>query len=159
MANLAETSGPIVGCIDRWHQQVRGEYAPGLDGLLHDDCVFVSPIVFTPQRGKAITKMYLTAAGATLGGGGDVAAASGDFQLKSDGPFRYVTEVLQGHHAVLEFETEMDGVYVNGVDIITCDDDGLITEFKVMIRPLQAVNLVQAQMKAMLELMSGRTSG
>jgi len=159
MGSVEASNDPIVGCVERWHQQVRGEFAPGLDGLLHDDCVFVSPIVFTPQRGKAITKMYLTAAGATLGGGGDAAAESGDFKPNADGPFRYVTEVLQGHHAMLEFETAMDGVYVNGVDIITCDDDGLITEFKVMIRPLQAVNLVHAQMKAMLELMSGRTSG
>jgi hypothetical protein len=159
MGNASDASGPIVGCVERWHRQVRGEYPPGLDGLLHDDCVFVSPIVFTPQRGKAITKMYLTAAGATLGGGGDAAVESGVFKPNSGGPFRYVTEVLHGNHAMLEFETEMNGVYVNGVDIITCDDDGMITEFKVMIRPLQAVNLVHAQMKSMLELMSGRTSG
>ena len=159
MGNLEGPSGPIVGCVERWHRQVRGEFAPGLDGLLHDDCVFVSPIVFTAQRGKAIAKMYLAAAGATLGGGGDAAAGSGDFKPNGDGPFRYVTQVLQGNHAILEFETEMDGVYVNGVDIITCDDDGMITEFKVMIRPLQAINVVHAQMQAMLELMSGRTSG
>ncbi|MEZ5135574.1 MAG: hypothetical protein R2699_11120 [Acidimicrobiales bacterium] len=73
---------------------------------------------------------------------------------KVPGAFRYVKQVLAGNHAVLEFETTMDGTYVNGVDIITCDDDGLIVEFKVMLRPLQAVNLVHAQMKAMLERMS-----
>jgi hypothetical protein len=55
---------------------------------------------------------------------------------------------------MLEFETTMDGKYVNGVDIITCDDDGAIVEFKVMIRPLQAVNLVHGAMKAMLERLS-----
>ncbi len=158
MSSADGTPDPIVGCVERWHQHVRGEFEPGLDGLLHDDCVFVSPIVFTPQRGKAITKMYLTAAGSTLGGSASTGEAS-EFAVDQDGPFRYVTEVLQGHHAMLEFETEMDGKYVNGVDIITCDDDGMIVEFKVMIRPLQAVNLVHAQMKAMLELMSGRTSG
>ena len=52
---------------------------------------------------------------------------------------------------MLEFETEVDGKYANGVDIITCDDDGMIVEFKVMMRPLQAINAVHAQMKAMLE--------
>ena len=61
----------------------------------------------------------------------------------------------QGNQAMLEFETSIDGKYVNGVDIITCDDDGMITEFKVMIRPLQAINLVHEQMKAMLERMGG----
>ena len=59
--------------------------------------------------------------------------------------------------AVLEFETSIDGKYVNGIDMITCDDDGMITEFKVMIRPLQAINLVHEQMKAMLEQMAGRS--
>ena len=70
--------------------------------------------------------------------------------------FRYVKEILDGHHAVLEFETTVEGKYVNGIDMITCDDDGMITEFKVMIRPLQAINLVHAQMKAMLEKMSAQ---
>ncbi|MEC9203918.1 MAG: nuclear transport factor 2 family protein, partial [Actinomycetota bacterium] len=77
----------------------------------------------------------------------------------TDGPsgFRYTKRVLDGNHAVLEFETTMDGVSVNGVDIITCDDDGLITEFKVMIRPRKAVEKVQAQMAAMLEQMPPAT--
>jgi hypothetical protein len=61
--------------------------------------------------------------------------------------------VLSGNHAVLEFESEVDGKYVNGVDIITCNDEGKIIEFKVMIRPLQAVNAMHQQMKAMLEKM------
>ena len=67
------------------------------------------------------------------------------------GGFRYTKEIVQGHHAMLEFETTVEGKFVNGVDIITCDDDGLITEMKVMIRPLQAVNIVHQQMMAMLE--------
>jgi hypothetical protein len=66
-----------------------------------------------------------------------------------------VKEILQGHHAMLEFETTIEGKYANGVDIITCDDDALITEFKVMMRPLQAINAVHAQMKAMLEKLAG----
>ena len=127
----------IETCIARWHQHLRGELPGGLDELLHDDVVFLSPVVFTPQRGKDVTTLYLEAAGATLGGG-----------------LRYVAETMSGNRAVLEFETEMDGKYVNGVDIITCDDDGRIVEFKVMIRPLQAINAVHDAMRAMLEQMS-----
>ena len=63
-------------------------------------------------------------------------------------------EILSGNHAVLEFETSIGGKYVNGIDMITCDDEGKIIEFKVMIRPLQAVNLIHEQMKAMLESMA-----
>lgn len=137
--------------IQDWHAHLRGNYEPGLDGLLHDDCVFYSPVVFTPQRGKEITKMYLNAAGATLGPGpGDKAAKERD---ESYIPFRYTKEVVSGNTAVLEFERTIGGKYVNGVDIITCDDDGKIIEFKVMIRPLQAVNLLHQQMAAMLEKM------
>jgi hypothetical protein len=144
------TPAPIDICIANWHRHLRGELPGGLDAILHEDCTFLSPIVFTPQQGSDITKLYLTAAGSTLGGDdGDVtdAITAGP----SDGSFRYVKEVLQGHHAVLEFETTVDGKYANGVDIITCDDDAMITEFKVMMRPLQAINAVHAQMKAMLE--------
>ena len=59
---------PIHGCIERWHQHIRGELPGGLDAMLHEDCVFLSPIVFTPQRGREITKLYLRAAGSTLAG-------------------------------------------------------------------------------------------
>ena len=138
---------PIQTCMDRWNQHLRGELPGGLDAMLHPDCVFLSPIVFTPQVGRDITKLYLGAAGNTLGGDG---AAVGD----AASSFGYTKKVLSGNHAVLEFETTIDGVLVNGVDIITCDDDAMITEFKVMIRPLKAINLVHQQMKAMLEKMS-----
>ncbi len=137
--------------IAKWHQHLRGELPGGLDELLHDDCVFFSPIVFTPQRGKDITKLYLNAAGATLGDAPK--SGDGDGGPKVGGTFRYVAETMSGDRAVLEFETEMDGTYVNGVDIITCDADGKIVEFKVMLRPLQAINAVHAAMKAMLEQM------
>ncbi|MEM8621857.1 MAG: nuclear transport factor 2 family protein [Actinomycetota bacterium] len=139
--------------MERWYRHLRGELPGGLDALLHDDCTFFSPIVFTPQEGKEITKLYLTAAGGTLGGDEPAerdSAKAGDV----GGSFHYVRTILEGHHAMLEFETTMDGKYVNGVDIITCDDDGMITDFKVMIRPLQAINLVHAQMQAMLEKLS-----
>ena len=130
--------------IARWHDHMHGE--PGvLEELLDDDVVFHSPVVFTPQRGKAITSVYLTAAvSAFVGRSGDEPRST---------PFVYTKKVLSGDTAVLEFETSMDGKYVNGVDIIRINDAGRIVEFRVMIRPLQAVNLVHQQMKAMLEAM------
>ena len=137
--------------IQDWHAYLRGNYEPGLDALLHDDCVFYSPVVFTPQRGKELTKMYLNAAGATLGDADlDGKAAEND---EKNIRFRYTKEVVAGNTAILEFERTMGGKYINGVDIITCDDDGKIIEFKVMIRPLQAVNLLHEQMAAMLKKM------
>ncbi len=144
------SAAPIDTCIANWHRHLRGELDGGLDAILREDCTFLSPIVFTPQQGREVTKLYLTAAGGTLGGaGGNVTDAIN--AGSPDGGFRYVKEVLQGHHAVLEFETTVEGKYANGVDIITCDDDAMITEFKVMMRPLQAINALHAQMKAMLE--------
>lgn len=154
MSSDSATADPIFTCMDRWHQHLRGELAGGLDDVLHPDVVFLSPIVFTPQKGRDITKAYLTAAGGTLGGEKPAAAADADASKAI--PFGYTKSILQGHHAMLEFDTSIDGKYVNGVDIISCDDDGMIVEFKVMIRPLQAVNLVHAQMKAMLERMASQ---
>ena len=133
--------------IKRWHAHMRGELANGLDVLLDDDVVFYSPIVYTPQVGKEITKLYLQAAGQTLPGENSSPQNTND-SLKR---FRYTKEVLAGNTAVLEFETTVEGKYVNGVDIITCNDAGKIIEFRVMIRPLQAINLVHKQMGEMLE--------
>ena len=137
--------------IERWHRHLRGELPGGLDELLHPDVVFFSPIVYTPQEGREITKLYLTAAGQTLPG--DPAVGDDGDGAPEEGGFRYTKHVLDGDTAVLEFETTVAGKYVNGVDVIRCDDDGKIVEFRVMIRPLQAVNLVHAQMKAALERM------
>ena len=131
--------------IEKWHAHLRGELPGGLDELLDDDVVFYSPIVYTPQRGKAITKLYLQAAGQTLPGEKSSAGDGGDFQ--------YTKQVLADDTAVLEFETTVEGKYVNGVDIIRVNDAGRIIEFRVMIRPLQAVNLVHQQMAKMLESM------
>jgi hypothetical protein len=131
--------------VAKWHDVVAGK--GDLDALLADDVVFVSPIVFTPQKGKDLAKLYLGAAGATIGG--DEKQGGGGRK------FRYVKQVLDHPHAVLEFETEMEGKYVNGVDILTCDDDDRIVEFRVMIRPLQAIQLVHRQMAAMIEQMKG----
>jgi hypothetical protein len=141
--------------VAKWHQHLRGQLPGGLDELLHDDVVFYSPIVYTPQAGKAVTKLYLEAAGQTLPGDRPDGASAPDTGLGDGRPggFRYTKQVLAGDVAVLEFETTIEGKYVNGVDIIRCDDDGHIVEFRVMIRPLQAINLVHRQMAAMLESM------
>ena len=148
----------IEAALEKWEALIQGKHGGDsnalLDDLLADDVVFLSPVVFTPQKGKAVTKLYLGAAGATFGGDEPTEgekAKSGE----SQGGFRYIKKVVSGNHAVLEFETTMRGKYVNGVDIITCNDEGKITEFKVMIRPLQAVNAVHAAMGAMLKNMQG----
>jgi hypothetical protein len=138
--------------IEKWHAHLRGELPGGLDELLDDDVVFYSPIVYTPQEGKAITKLYLQAAGQTLPGEKSGAAARGD--TRSTG-FQYTKIVMTGDTAVLEFETTVEGKYVNGVDILRCNDEGRIVEIRVMIRPLQAINLVHQQMAAALERMQG----
>jgi hypothetical protein len=144
----------IEATLAKWHLHMRGQLPGGLDELLHDDVVFFSPIVFTPQVGKAITIRYLEAAGQTLPGDRPTDDAGAPLDETRPGGFRYTKEVVAGNHAVLEFETTVEGKYVNGVDIITCDDDGRIVEFRVMIRPLQAINLVHRQMGAMLEAMA-----
>jgi hypothetical protein len=123
--------------VERWERFLAGDLPGGLDELLADDVVFYSPVVFTPQRGKDVTTMYLQAAVQTLTGAGDQS-------------FRYTKQVLAGDVAVLEFETSLDGKHVNGVDIIRCDSTGRIVEFRVMIRPLQAINAVHEAMRAML---------
>ena len=124
--------------VERWHRFIAGKLSERLDALLADDVVFYSPIVYTPQRGKAVTAMYLNAAAQILLGDA------------GDGAFHYTKQVLAHDVAVLEFETTVGGKYVNGVDIIRCDDTGRIVEFRVMIRPLQAINVVHEQMRAML---------
>ncbi len=118
-----------------WHQVVASRDMAALDRLLADDVVFHSPVVHTPQRGKSLTRQYLTAAMQVLGGPG----------------FRYVREVWSDTDAVLEFVNEMDGITLNGVDMIRWNSDGQIVDFKVMIRPLKAVNLLHQKMGEMLQ--------
>ena len=137
--------------IEKWHAHMRGQLPGGLDELLDDDVVFYSPIVYTPQVGKAITKLYLQAAGQTLPGEKPARDTP-----RGDAPttgFRYTKIVMTGDTAVLEFETTVEGKYVNGVDIFRCNDAGRIVEIRVMIRPLQAINLVHAQMGKALDAM------
>ena len=149
-----ETGNVIEDVIERWHQNLRGALPGGLDELLADDVVFYSPVVFTPQRGKDVTKLYLGAAFSTLAAPSESTEPSA---ARSDGStprFRYTKEVLSDDTAVLEFETTVGGKYVNGVDIIRCNAEGKIVEFKVMVRPLQAINMLHEQMRAMLERMT-----
>ena len=120
--------------IETWHDLVRAHDPSGLDGLLADDVVFISPVVHTPQHGKALATAYLGAA----------------FQVFFNPSFRYVREILGESDAMLEFETEVEGVLVNGVDIIKWNHQGQITEFKVMIRPLKAIAVIHERMGAML---------
>ena len=145
--------------IEKWHRYMNGQLPGGLDELLDDEVVFYSPIVYTPQRGKAITMMYLQAAGQTLPGEPKMSAGSQAFELQDGGKsFRYTKQTMSGNTAVLEFETTVEGKYVNGVDIITCNQAGKIIEFRVMIRPLQAINLVHKQMGEMLATMNAQNS-
>lgn len=118
-----------------WHRLVRTQDSAGLDALLAEDAVFYSPVVHTPQRGKKLVAGYLSAA----------------FRVFFSPSFRYVREIEGASEAVLEFETEVDGVLVNGVDLIKWNGAGQIVEFKVMLRPLKAVNVIHQRMAAMLQ--------
>ena len=121
--------------VSRWHAVAESRDPGGLDDLLSEDAVFHSPVVHTPQQGKAITTMYLAAAMHVFGKGG----------------FRYVREVVSERDAVLEFTATLDGIHINGVDMFHWNDEGRIDEFKVMIRPLKAVNMLHRMMAGMLE--------
>jgi hypothetical protein len=125
----------IEDTIARWHQLVDSNDPTGLVDLLADDATFHSPVVFTPQEGKAKTQMYLTAA----------------FFVFFNDNFKYVREVIGPSDAVLEFETVIDGITVNGVDMISWGEDGRITDFKVMLRPLKGVNIIHQMMAEMLK--------
>ena len=144
--------GPAKAGVEAWHAYVRDVKEETLDSLLADDVVFHSPVVHTPQAGKGVTKLYLMAAFNVFPGD----AACGESEDASDpatGGFRYVREVVGSHDAVLEFETRLDGIHVNGVDMIRWNEAGRIVDFKVMIRPLKAIQKVHANMAAMLEAM------
>ncbi|MFT5453181.1 MAG: hypothetical protein ACI9N9_002683 [Enterobacterales bacterium] len=138
----------IEQAIKKWHSFVKTGQVNILDELLADDVEFYSPVVFKPQYGKAITKMYLATAAATFSAG--KGALSEDNSNEGIQNFHYTKEVLMDNYAILEFESELEGVYINGVDIITFNENGQITEFKVMMRPIQAVNAMHQQMKMML---------
>ena len=126
--------------IEAWHRLVGERDAKGLWELIAEDATFHSPVVHTPQRGRKLAALYLGAA----------------FEVFFNPAFRYVREIVGPSDAVLEFETEIDGVHVNGVDLIKWNDAGEIVEFKVMIRPLKAINAVHQRMAALLARQSGQ---
>ena len=138
-----------MNAIEKWHEIMKN---PGpniterLDDLLHDDVIFYSPVVFTPQKGKEITKLYLSAAGGVFSSNKDKEQSK-----PKESKFRYTKELIYDNHACLEFETEINGIYVNGIDLITWNDENKITEFKVLVRPLQAVNTLHQMMGEMLD--------
>lgn len=120
-----------------WYDFIEKHDEKALSDMLAEDVVFHSPVVHTPQEGKAITFMYLSAAGKVLGGDG----------------FHYVGEYISETGAVLEFNTTIDGIHIDGIDMITWNDEGKITDFKVMVRPLKAVNKLHDMMFQMLQQM------
>lgn len=120
--------------IKQWHQILDTKDLSQLKDLLADDVVFHSPVLHTPQKGKALTTMYLSAA----------------FYVLSDKNFIYKREVLQDNQAVLEFEALVDDIIINGIDMIECDEKGKITDFKVLIRPLKGLQMLQQKMFELL---------
>ncbi|MBE0424639.1 MAG: nuclear transport factor 2 family protein [Lutibacter sp.] len=123
--------------LKNWHTFLDTKNPKILDELLSDEVIFYSPIVWTPQEGKQITKLYLMAAMEVFGG--------------ENADFKYVKQVIDNKQFILEFVTLIDGVTVNGVDMIEVNDDGKIISFKVMVRPLKAINKVHEKMGEMLE--------
>ena len=121
--------------LEQWYQGYRSDDPEFLDSILDESVVFTSPIVFNPIEGKAMTKMYLMGAGIT-------------FNMDK---FSYVREVLDGLDVILEFETFIDNIAVNGVDMIRWNEEGRIIDFKVMVRPLQAIHKLQEKMTEALD--------
>ena len=126
-----------VNALEIWHEIALEKNPHRLDEILTEDCVFLSPVVHTPQAGRELVKFYL----------------SGAMMVFNDS-FVYVKEIVTSEYAVLEFVCDVDGIEVNGVDIMSFAEDGRISEFKVMVRPLKAVNMLHAKMREMLEQMS-----
>ena len=124
--------------IHKWHEVIESDDLEMLDEIIADDAVFSSPVVFKPMQGKEITMMYLHAAGQS-------------FNMEK---FKYTKEIHDDMNSVLEFETYIDDISVNGVDMIEWNEDGKICNFKVMIRPFKAVQKVQEKMIEALESLS-----
>jgi len=118
----------------KWHAVALSSDENAISALLHEDAVFESPVVHTPQRGKPITVKYLASAG----------------KVFSNTGFHYVGEWEGKNSLILEFNAEINGIKIDGIDMITWDDDGLITNFKVMVRPLKAMNMLHQKMGEIL---------
>ena len=129
--------------LPRWHELVEKQDISILDEIFHDDCVFYSPLVFQPKEGKALTKQFLSAAAR---------------MFNEAEHFTYVKEVVDEQSAVLVFHSKIEGIFIEGIDMITWDEQGLITEFKVFIRPMKGIMKVAATMQKQLGL-KGPTFG
>lgn len=121
--------------LQQWHQLVKSRDVSQLKTILADDVVLHSPVIHRPVEGSMMVSMYLTAALHTF----------------ANESFTYDKEFFADNAAVLEFSTEIDGIFVNGIDMITFNDEGKIVDFKVMVRPLKAINLINDKMTALLE--------
>jgi hypothetical protein len=115
--------------LQRWHDLVESRDPSRLPGLIADDAVFHSPAVHTPQAGRERVTLYLAGAIQVLGS-----------------TVTYHDEWVRERDAVLRFTSEVDGLHIEGVDIIRWDDDGQILDFTVMIRPIKALQAVMAEM-------------
>ena len=120
--------------MELWHRIVKERDIKGLASFLDPDVTFHSPVLFEPQQGIKLTTFYLAAA----------------LQVLGNEHFTYVRELRDPPNAVLEFTTDIDGVIVNGVDMIQFNDKGLAIEFKVMLRPMKGIQIVQQRMFEML---------
>jgi hypothetical protein len=109
-----------------WHHAVETRDLAPFEALLADDVVFQSPAVHAPQPGKPIVAKYLRAAMSVL----------------NNGTFRYLDEWHGERSAILEFEATIDGISINGIDLIRWNEAGQVVNFKVMVRPMKALNLV-----------------
>lgn len=125
--------------MEAWHEFVRTKNLTVLKEVLADNVCFHSPVVHTPQVGKAITLLYLESAHDVL----------------ANDTFAYQRELIGEFEAILEFNAEVKGILVNGVDMISWDEEGKITDFKVMIRPLKAINIIHQEMGARLQAAAG----
>lgn len=119
---------------ETWERIVATGDAAPLDGILADDVIFESPVVHTPQVGRAIARAYLL----------------GALEALNRPAFRFTRRWSAERSAVLEFQTTVEGLAINGVDIIDWNAEGKITRFKVMVRPLKALNAVQQAMGRVL---------
>jgi hypothetical protein len=127
---------PIRTIIAAWHAYMHSPTIESLSAMLAEDCVFFSPVVHSPQRGKAITTAYLWSAAQVFG---------------PDSGFTYAQEIIGESSAMLEFNATIDGITINGVDIIHVNEAGLIDSFKVMVRPMKGMQMLQAKMAERLE--------
>jgi hypothetical protein len=116
--------------IERWHRIALQNLPDELAGILAEDAVFESPVVHTPQVGRPIVEKYLR----------------GALKVLNTEHFAYRGEWFAPMSAVLEFVSEIEGIKINGIDIIHWNEAGLITRFKVMVRPLKAINILHQKM-------------